>query len=204
VTTTTAMKVLHVGSGPQRAGQLHPLFSGPQWTEVRLDANPAARPDLIASVTDMAIVAESSMDAVYVPHVLEHLPPQGVPRALNEIRRVLKPEGLALIAVPDLQAACQWVARDEPERVLHTSPLGPVTAMDLIFGHSKGLKTGNAALLHKTGFTASSLKDALTNAGFGLVEVLRDEATTTLWAKARPGAHAASSATGEQSGPFGL
>lgn len=46
---------------------------------------------------------EENLDVILTPHVLEHVP--DTDRALSEIWRVLKPGGVALIAVPVLQAA---------------------------------------------------------------------------------------------------
>lgn len=196
-------KVLHVGCGVQKPGRLHPAFSGPEWTEVRLDINPMARPDLVASITDMAIVASGSMDAVFSSHNLEHLLPHEVALALSEFRRVLKSGGLALIGVPDLQSVCAFIARGEAERVLYDSPLGPVTPMDVVFGHAKALARGNPFMQHKTGFTAETLHKALAKSGFPRIEIERDEKALCLWAKAHTEMSAESPATEPSGGPFG-
>ena len=41
--------------------------------QIRLDINPAAAPDLIGSMTDMAAVANASVQAVFSSHNIEHL-----------------------------------------------------------------------------------------------------------------------------------
>ncbi|BBD07742.1 class I SAM-dependent methyltransferase [Desulfovibrio ferrophilus] len=195
--------VLHVGCGVKKPGRLHSMFTSSEWNEVRLDINPMARPDLIASITDMRIVATASMDALYSSHNLEHLLPHEVTKALGEFQRVLKPKGMALIAVPDLQAAAALIAQDKPDQAIYTSPLGPVTPMDILYGHSKALERGNLFMLHKTGFTASSLGKALRISGFSKVEVTRDSGSVALWAKAYVSDQTAPSSPKVSSGPFG-
>lgn len=46
---------------------------------------------------------DSSLDAIYASHVLEHLPRSRVPSLLNECRRVIKPGGILRLVVPDLE-----------------------------------------------------------------------------------------------------
>ncbi len=47
--------------------------------------------------------AANEFDAVYHSHVLEHLTPQAAQQLISECFRVLKPEGILRIAVPDLE-----------------------------------------------------------------------------------------------------
>lgn len=131
---STERVVLHVGCGPRRHDTLHSRFRETGWRELRLDIDERVQPDLVASVTHMPMVADSSADAVWCSHNLEHLHPDEVPLALAEFRRVLKPGGFALIAVPDLQAAAELVAADRIDEVAYTSPAAPIAALDLIYG----------------------------------------------------------------------
>lgn len=48
--------------------------------------------------------ADDGFDAVYGSHVLEHLEPDAAARLLRECHRVLRPEGVVRIVVPDLEA----------------------------------------------------------------------------------------------------
>jgi len=48
---------------------------------------------------------DSSVDAVYHSHMLEHLDHDVAPLFISEVRRVLKPGGIHRIAVPDLEFA---------------------------------------------------------------------------------------------------
>ncbi len=50
---------------------------------------------------------DSSVDAVYHSHFLEHLDREVVPGFLREVRRVLKPGGVQRIVVPDFERLCR-------------------------------------------------------------------------------------------------
>jgi len=50
---------------------------------------------------------DNSVDAVYHSHLFEHLDRDVADRFLIEVRRVLKPEGIHRIVVPDFEALCR-------------------------------------------------------------------------------------------------
>lgn len=52
---------------------------------------------------------DSSVDAVYHSHMLEHLDRALAAELMDEVRRVLKPRGLQRIVVPDLEALCRAI-----------------------------------------------------------------------------------------------
>jgi len=174
---------LNVGCGYPLRQKLHPHFHGPEWREVRLDLDPAVRPDIICSITDMSPVAADSVDAVWSSHNLEHLQRHEVPLALAEFLRVLKPGGLLLLTLPDLQQVARLVSEDRLEDEAYTSLSGPITPLDMIFRHTASLARGNELMAHRTGFTARTLQKLLTHAGF--VEVtLRRGGWFDLWGTA--------------------
>src|SRR5262252_7592393 len=91
-------RVLNAGSGPLSARQLHPVFHERQWRQVRLDIDPQAKPDVVGSITDMSgLLPSETFDAIWSSHSLEHLYAHEVPSALLEFRRILRPDGFALI-----------------------------------------------------------------------------------------------------------
>ena len=49
-------------------------------------------------MTDMAAYADGSLDIILCSHILEHIPDDR--KAMREMRRVLKPEGFAIVLVP--------------------------------------------------------------------------------------------------------
>lgn len=176
--------VLHVGCGAADISRLPAeFFPRESWREIRLDIDAAARPDILASITDMAAVESGSVDGVFSAHNLEHLCAHEVPLALAEFRRVLRPGGFALVTVPDLQRVAELVAADQLAEPAYVSPAGPIAPLDMIFGLRAAVAQGNAFMAHRTGFTARTLEAALLAAGFPLVRVVRDD-RFALWAAA--------------------
>src|ERR1700756_3253673 len=175
--------VLNVGCGYPLRQKLHRHFHGPEWREIRLDLDPAVQPDIVGSITDISPVAADSVDAVWSSHNLEHLQRHEVPVALAEFIRVLKPHGLLLLTLPDLQQVARLVVEGRLEDQAYMSVSGPITALDMIFGHTASLAGGNRFMAHRTGFTARTLHRLMIEAGFVETEV-RQGASFDLWATA--------------------
>lgn len=176
-------KVLHVGCGVHTPDKLHENFRTPGWQEVRLDINPAVEPDIVASITDMAVVPEGSFEALYSSHNLEHLHPHEVPLALGEFYRVLRPAGFALITLPDLTQVAEAIAAGREEEAVLMTNRGPITPLDILYGFRPFLEAGNLFMAHNFAFTAATLETALKNAGFGDISIERD-GEYNLWAVA--------------------
>ncbi|HEX3882042.1 MAG TPA: methyltransferase domain-containing protein [Stellaceae bacterium] len=174
--------VLNVGCGYPPRTRLHPVFQTDEWRELRLDIDPAVKPDICCSMTEMTPVATDSVDAVWSSHNLEHLHRHEVPLALREFCRVLRPGGMLLLTLPDLQRVAELVAADTLEEAAYMSPSGPITPLDMIFGHTASLAQGRVYMAHKTGFTATSLQRLLGEAGFAAIEMRRSP--FDLWARA--------------------
>ncbi|MEG4324941.1 tetratricopeptide repeat protein [Microcoleus sp. herbarium5] len=167
--------VLHVGCGPYRPDSLPETFRTDEWQEVRLDIDPAVRPDIIGSITDMSAVPSESVDAVYSSHNVEHVYDHQVLLVLAEFHRVLKPGGFAMILVPDIQIVAEAVAEGNLEdSPLYISPAGPIAAIDMFYGFRKAIASGNYYMAHNTAFTAKSLSDKIQQAGFRDLEVRRE------------------------------
>jgi hypothetical protein len=164
--------ILHVGCGPRTAGVLPREFA--EWKEVRLDIDRDVGPDIVASIADMRAVADSSVDAVWSSHNLEHLAANQVPLALSEFRRVTKPGCAVYIIVPDIGAVAAEIARGGLDSVLYVSPAGPITPLDVLYGHAGMIAQGNDFQCHKTGFTGESIERQLTEAGFSKVIIQKN------------------------------
>jgi SAM-dependent methyltransferase len=161
------LPALHVGCGP--ATLPDGVFPPSQWAETRLDIDADVQPDVVASIVAMPL-ADRSYAAVYSSHNLEHLAPDDVPRALAEFYRVLMPNGFALIAVPDMGLAAGRIAEGRGEDTVYEAPCGPITALDMVFGHA-GMRRDNPWMAHRTGFTAATLRSAMEAAGFRVADL---------------------------------
>ena len=152
-------KVLHVGCGTNNL---------PEWCgdcdEVRFDINPEVLPDIVGNILDMGEIGQ--FDIVFSVHVIEHLYPHEVQKALSEFKRVLKPDGVVICFVPDLEDV------EATDDVLYQSPCGPITGLDMIYGKDNLVKD-SLYMAHHTGFTQKRLEKELLKAGFKEVSVLR-------------------------------
>jgi SAM-dependent methyltransferase len=166
------MRVLHAGCGDDPL----PKYGFGDCEEVRLDIDPSMKPDIVASIVDMGDIGR--FDAIYCSHALEHLYPHDVLTALTEFRRVLKPDGYALIFVPDLEDV------RPTEEVLYVSPGGPITGLDMFYGHA-GLVATMPYMAHHCGFTAETLRRVCVAAGFDEVLTQRLAYARNLMAVAR-------------------
>ena len=155
---------LHVGCGRKKKDRTP--FANQSWSEIRLDIDSAVQPDMIGTMTDMKAVSDSSVDAVFSSHNIEHLYPHEVPIALAEFYRVLKPEGFVLLTCPDLQSVCNLVANDHLTDAAYQSAMGPITPLDILYGHCASMRAGNLYMAHRCGFTTKVLASTLSMAGF--------------------------------------
>lgn len=178
---STFRTVLNIGSGPARPEKLHAVFRSADWRELRLDIDPAVRPDIVGTMTDMgASVADGSIDAIWSSHNIEHLAAHEVAPALGEFTRVLKPGGFALLTCPDVEAAARLVLEKGLDAVAYVSPAGPVTPLDMLFGHGASIAAGHGFMAHRTGFTVRRLARVVLEAGFGEVRLAKGR--LDLWA----------------------
>jgi len=177
-------KLLHVGCGAAKIEHTTPGFNNGEWEEVRLDIDSGVKPDVVASMLDMAVVSDGSVDAVFSSHAIEHLYPHEVAVALAEFRRVLSPQGFVVITCPDLQEVCKLVAENKLLEPAYVAPCGPIAPLDILFGFRAAVAAGNFFMAHHGGFTASSLVSALVGVGFGNAMVFRQPGAFALWAVA--------------------
>jgi hypothetical protein len=184
-TVATQRAFLHVGCGPAKRQHTTRGFIGDDWQEVRLDIDPAVQPDIIGSMTDMQTVDSGSMDALYSSHNIEHLFAHEVPVALGEFRRVLKEDGFVILTCPDLQSVCQLVAEERLTDTAYLSGAGPISPLDILYGHRPALSKGNHYMAHRCGFTKKVLMGVLKAAGFPQALVMQRELPFfDLWALA--------------------
>ncbi len=167
--------VLNVGCGPARPENLDEYFHRPEWHEVRLDIDPNVEPDIIGTTVDMSGVPDGVVDGVWSEHNLEHVFAHEVETVLREFLRVLRPGGIAMLSVPDLQRVAKHLAAGDLERPFYESDAGPIGVLDVLYGHGPSIAGGNEYMAHRTGFSAKSLGEHMRNAGFVSVNVTRIE-----------------------------
>ncbi|MGO9431192.1 class I SAM-dependent methyltransferase [Rhodoblastus sp.] len=174
--------VLNAGAGPANAGRLHFAFAPSAWAEVRLDIDARALPDLVGSFSDMrGIIEDARFDALWSSHAVEHLHAHEVIPAFREFRRVLKPDGFALITCPDLSAIARYLLAEGSEAVAYNSPAGQIRPIDMLYGHGVSIANGQTSMAHNTGFTAPRLARVALEAGFAQVRTMEGECFD-LWA----------------------
>jgi hypothetical protein len=174
---------LHVGCGPNRKDRTTAGFA--DWNEIRFDIDESVQPDLIGTMTNMSSVSSESLEAVFSSHNIEHLYAHEVPIALSEFLRVLKPDGFALITCPDLQSVCALIAEGKLTEPAYISPAGPISPLDILYGHRPQLSSGNLFMAHHCGFTENVLIGTLQAAGFkGVASMKRGAPYFDLWALA--------------------
>lgn len=176
---TLQRRVLNIGCGPKSKSRLHRAFHGPEWDEVRLDIDKTVEPDIVGSIVDMWEVPTASFDAVWSSHNVEHLHAHEVQPALREIRRVLKPGGFVLITCPDIEVVARLVVDGKLDDPAYISTAGPITPIDMMFGHGASIAAGQRYMAHNTAFSLKRLGAQLVEAGFAEARGLTQ--TFDLW-----------------------
>lgn len=178
------LKFLHVGCGTLTKVNTTEEFASDRWEEVRLDIDESVRPDIVASVLNLDMVEANSFDAVYSSHNIEHVFSHEVPSMLKEFIRVLNENGVFVVKCPNLLHVAELIANDKLTEAAYISPIGPITPLDMVYGHSDSIAKGNTYMAHKCGFTPKSLKKTLEESGFKSVGTLSRKSQLDIWAVA--------------------
>jgi SAM-dependent methyltransferase len=178
----TRKRVLNAGAGAPDGAAIHPVFATRDWAETRLDIEPSSRPDIVGSIVDMrSQVADGAFDAIYSSHTIEHLYAHEVIPAFHEFRRVIRPDGFALLTCPNLVSAARFMLEHGAEAVAYVSPAGPIRPIDILFGHSESIAQGHHYMAHRTGFDPQRLGRIAIAAGFAEVRMIEGDCFD-LWA----------------------
>lgn len=108
--------------------------------------------DMVADIGDLSEFEPSSVDVIYACHVLEHFKRHEYMYVLDRWHRLLKPNGILRVAVPDLFEVAKgiYLNQEKTEKYL-----------GFLYG-GQNYDTN----YHYMGFTFKSLRDALEKVGF--------------------------------------
>lgn len=138
----------------------HPI----QMEQIRLGA-----PDCVVRAVPNTLA--SQYDAVLCAHNLEHFSAEDVPTVLAGFRRVLKPGGFVEIHVPDGDEIQRLIDDIGLDGVAYESPAGPITPNDMLHGHQASIAAGMPYMAHHVTFDETTLRAALSDAGFENIEI---------------------------------
>jgi SAM-dependent methyltransferase len=155
----------------ERAGELRLNLGGreqpfPEW--INVDLLPS---DLRLNLRWGLPLPEGSVRYAYASHVLEHLYPHEAEALLDEIRRVLRPEGVLRVVVPDIGACIAAYCADDRaffERRVELWPWAAscTTRLEHFLAYAgAGADPGDVAG-HKYGYDFETLAALLRRAGF--------------------------------------
>ena len=177
--------VLHVGCGQKTIAQMPLGFQDAGWREVRFDINEKVKPmpDIVGTITDMTMVEDASMDALFSSHNIEHVFSHEVVPVLKEFRRVINDNGFVVVTCPDVYEVCKRMTEGDVKLTgpLYDSPAGPITPLDIIYGHIADIARGETYMAHKTGFDLDSLGAAFKAASFAYFYGIRIPIYCELW-----------------------
>ena len=162
-------KVLNVG-GNSKEIAIASQYDG--WQQDLLDIDASQNPDILADARELTEQQAEIYDAVYCSHNLEHYYLHDAKKVLIGFRHVLKPDGHAYITVPDLKQVMAQVVNENLDitDVLYQSQMGPIHVYDVLYGHQGKIEcSGEEFFAHKIGFTPTSLRQILLDAGFLVV-----------------------------------
>lgn len=137
---------LHLGCG-------HRNFEG--WVNVDLVNLPHIH--FKSSVDKLEMFDDESAEVIYSSHTLEYFDRFHVVNLLNEWRRVLKPDGILRVAVPNFEALIEVYKKTNSLSTILGPMYGRMTVTKL---------SGAEQIYHKTIYDFSSLKNILVEAGF--------------------------------------
>jgi len=159
-------KLLHIGcGGAGREQVMLEDFRREEWDHLRVDIDSNVLPDVVDDMRTLVTVEDSSVDGVYSSHNLEHLHPNDSLKAMQTFLRVLKPGGIFFAVVPDVQIACEWIARGDGLKTIYQSAAGPITPIDMVYGY-RPFTFDNPFQMHRMGFTVAIMDWMIREAGF--------------------------------------
>ena len=123
---------------------------------VHIDLREMDHIDYCSPVENLDFLDDESVELIYASHVLEHFGRDEYEKVLDEWYRVLKPEGVLRVAVPNFDAVVQFYTEKSDD-------------MNLILGQLVGGQKNGEFDFHNMVFSEKSLTESLLNTGFSKV-----------------------------------
>ena len=161
----TARSVLNVGAGGSTMATAIYTEDLVHLKEYTLDIDKNKNPDICADVTNLSGVEDEIVDVVYTSHMMEHLDYYKVVPVIKDFLRITKPGGQVRIVVPDIQSIAAKLVEGDILGTVYESPAGPISALDMLYGHRVSVLRGSEFMRHKTGFTKQSFTQMLEAGG---------------------------------------
>ncbi|MCY2686532.1 class I SAM-dependent methyltransferase [Salinimicrobium sp. TH3] len=166
---TPGVKILDIGAG---TGDFLRAAKNRNWEVFGVEPNPDARKLASEKGVELEKTTSSffdhSFDVITMWHVLEHVP--DLEEQIKELDRLLKPNGLLVIAVPNFKSDDakkyeeNWAAYDVPRHLYHFSP----SAIKDIFNSTGFLLTSQKGLFFDS-FYVSLLSEKYSSASGNLL-----------------------------------
>lgn len=173
--------LLHVGCGYRDRNYTPKIFQSLEWKHVRVDINPACRPDVVDDITKMTNWEPDSVDGIFSSHNLEHLYPRQAVAALQRFRQILRYGfGVLILHVPDATLAMEHALKYGINSVIYNSEAGPVTPFDMLYGFNP---EQDPFMAHKMAITENVMKELLIEAGFFHSTIIRTEYELRVYTK---------------------
>lgn len=156
--------ILNVGSGKSTMDDAIFVEDLVGCIEYRLDIDNDNNPDICLDATNLSGLSDNQFDVVYTSHMMEHLDYFQVIPTIKDFLRITKSNGEVRIIVPNLKAIASEIANGNLLGTLYNSPGGPISALDMLYGHRASILYGTEFMRHKTGFTKESFEFMLKEA----------------------------------------
>lgn len=126
---------------------------------IHIDLADYSHIDYRHNVQDLSFLQDNYADLIYASHVIEYFDQIETVEVLKEWRRVLKPEGVLRLAVPDFEALIQVYQKYKDLSLI----IGPLYGRMEVEGQ-------DGLIYHKTVYDFPSLKKILEVCGFSQIQ----------------------------------
>lgn len=138
-------------------GGSNPNFCRAKGNGINVDCRLVENVDIVADFEKPLPLSSGEFDLVFSQFAIEHISWRKVPVFINEIARILKPNGRAVIITADLRAQCLYIL---------AKPVWTFAEVETIFG-SQDYESN----CHKSSMSQELARQLFLDAGFRVVDV---------------------------------